>query len=90
MAPLRNMTNKERKLMFKPWISSDHLGKCKQRDSLLKSIVDETDPDNVNSLCNEYKRLRNNINKLKRESKNSFYFSYFEKKTECQLKFGLK
>ena len=32
MAPLIKMTNKERELMFEPWISPDLLRKCKQRD----------------------------------------------------------
>ena len=92
MAPLRKMTNKKRKSMFKPCVSPQTFWEnVKQSDSLLKSIVDKTDPDNVNSLHNQYKRLRNIITKLKRESKTSYNFSYFEKYTnECQRKFGLE
>ena len=38
-APYRKVTKKEYKLMLKPWISKESLHKCKNRDSILKCIL---------------------------------------------------
>ena len=43
MAPYKKVTKKEFKLMTKPWISKEILNKCRQRDSILKSITIESD-----------------------------------------------
>ena len=65
-------------LMLKPWISKEILQKCKERDSLLKCISYEDDPVLICNLRNAYKKLRNEITKDKRDSKKSYYSSYFE------------
>ena len=65
--------------MLKPWISKEILQKCKKRDSLLKSVSNENDSVKKNNLRNEYKKLRNEITKDKRDSKKSYYSTYFEK-----------
>ena len=64
---------------MKAWISKEILHKCKQRDSILKSISKENDPNKIISLRNDYKKLRNQITKDKRDSKKEYYNSYFEK-----------
>ena len=64
--------------MLKPWISKEILQKCKKRDSFLKSISIEKDPAKVNSLRNDYKKLRNEITTDKRTNKKKYYTSYFE------------
>ena len=78
-APFRKVTRKEYKLMLKPWISKEILRKCKERDSILKSISNERDAAKQIILRNDYKKLRNEITNDKRESKKSYYSSYFEK-----------
>ena len=78
-APFKKVTKKEYNLMFKPWISNEILEKCKIRDSLLKSISLEGDPNRKISIRNDYKKLRNEITQLKRDSKKSYYTSYFER-----------
>ena len=78
-APFKKVTKKEYKLMLKPWISKDILLKCKKRDSILKTISNENDLDKKSILRNEYKKLRNEITNDKRNSKKSYYSSYFEK-----------
>ena len=65
--------------MFKPWISKEILEKCKRRDSILKSMSNENDPTEKTILRNAFKKLRNEITKDKRDSKKSYFHSYFEK-----------
>ena len=55
MAPFKKVTQKQYKLMQKPWISKDILNKCKQRDSLLKQINAENDPLKLATLCSNTK-----------------------------------
>ena len=79
-APYKKVTKKFKfKLMLKPWISKEILQKCKNRDSILKSISKENDPIKKSALRNDYKKLRNEITKDKRDSKKSYYVTYFEK-----------
>ena len=78
-APFKKVTKKEYNLMLKPWISKEILEKCNRRDSILKSVYKESDPEQRTILHNEFKRLRNEITKDKRDSKKSYYHSYFEK-----------
>ena len=52
-APYKKVTKKEYKLMLKPWISKEILQKCKNRDSILKSIAKENDPVKKINLRNE-------------------------------------
>ena len=66
------------KLSLKPWITKQILTKCKNRDSLLRSISKETDPVVTTSLRNDYKKLRNEITNDKRESKKAHFTAYFE------------
>ena len=78
-APYRKVIKKEYKLMLKPWISKEILHECKNRDSILKCILKEKDQAKKISLRNDYKKLRNEITKDKRDSKKAYYTSYFEK-----------
>ena len=68
-APFKRVTKKEYHLMLKPWLSKEILEKCKRRDLILKSISKEKDPAHKITLRNEYKKLRNEITKDKRDSK---------------------
>ena len=77
--PFKKVTRNEYKLMLKPWISKEILLKCKRRDFILKNISKENDPDNKIISCNDYKKLRNEITKDKRDSKKSYYYSYPKK-----------
>ena len=78
-APYKKVTKNEYKLMLKPWITNEILHKCKKRDSILKSISKEIDLNQKVILRDEYKKLRNEITKDKRDSKKVYYTSYFEK-----------
>ena len=79
MAPYRKVTKKEIQLMMKPWITKEILEKCNRRDSLLKNIYAENDNGKLTILLNDYKKLRNEITKDKRESKKVYFTVYFER-----------
>ena len=79
LAPFKKVTKNEYKLMLKPWISKEILQKCKNRDSILKNISRENDLVKKLNLRNDYKKLRNEITKEKRESKNAYFSAYFDK-----------
>ena len=55
--------------MLKPWITLDILNKCRERDKLLKEILDENDPTKINDLRIKYNKMRNQITSEKRQSK---------------------
>ena len=78
-APYKKVTKNEYKLMLKPWISKEILQNCQNRDAILKSISRENDPVKIRNLRNDYKKLRNEITKDKRNSKKAYFTSYFEK-----------
>ena len=68
------VTQKEFRLMLKPWITKDILRSCDERDSLLNDIRLESDPVKIEPLHVEYKLLRNKITQAKRNSKKSHCF----------------
>ena len=66
MAPFEKVTQKQYRLMLKPWITSDILKKCEEKNKLLKSIKNETNPVLISNLRQQYKTLRNSITIEKR------------------------
>ena len=78
-APYKKVSKNEYKLMLKPWISKEILQKCKNGDSILKIISRENDLVKKLNLRNDYKKLRNEITKEKRESKKAFFSAHFDK-----------
>ena len=81
-APYKKVSNKECRLNFKPWISTEILNLMKQRDKLLKNFSQENDPTKKTTLHTAYKQLRNLVTQKKRLSKSLYYTSYFEKNSE--------
>ena len=79
MAPLKKVTLKEQRLMLKPWITRDILGKCKKRDILLNEMRNEKDPLKKIELRKQYKILRNRVNEEKRQGKKDYNKKQFEK-----------
>ena len=79
MAPDRILSNKELKLMLKPWITQEILTKCDKRDELLKKFKNEKNLDTANQIYKEYKLLRNQITADKRRGKKAHNIAQFEK-----------
>ena len=81
-APYKKVSNKEYRLNFKPWISTEILNLMKQRDKLLKNFSQENDPTKKKTLHTAYKQLRNLVTQKKRLSNSLCYTSYFEENRE--------
>ena len=64
--------------MSKPWISKEILEKCRTRDAILKNVSGENDPIVKDILRNDYKKLRNEVTKDKRDSKKGYYTAFFQ------------
>ena len=79
MAPDRLVSNKELKLMLKPWITQEILAKCDKRDELLKKFKNEKNSDSATVIYKEYKLLRNQITADKRRGKKAHNIAQFEK-----------
>ena len=79
MAPSKQVTLKQFRLMLKPWITRDILRKCDERDKLLKEIKDENDPIRKKILRTNFNILRNQITKEKRQNKKNHFAEQFEK-----------
>ena len=78
-APYKKLTKKDYKLKLKPWINQKILSQIKDRDKLLHKLCKLKDPNLREEVSCKYKRLRNSITKLKRESKKEYYKNYFER-----------
>ena len=64
-APYKKVSNKENRLNFKPWISTEILNLMKQRHKLLKNFSQENYPTKKTTLHNAYKQLRNLVTQKK-------------------------
>ena len=86
MSPYKKVTLKEYRLMLKPWITTDILNKCKERDKLLKEILKENDQAIINDLRVKYNKMRNEITSEKRKSKKAFHTTQFAKNSKKSSK----
>ena len=77
-APLKKVTPKELKLTTKPWISKELLKIMQKKNKLYKRYCSENDNTKKEKLFTEYKIIRNEVTKLKRDSKTDYYKKYFE------------
>ena len=77
--PLRKMSRKEVKLMFKPWISYDILKMMKERDSLKYKFNHTKDQSKKADLDKRYKELKNKIIENTRKNKKSYFQDFFGK-----------
>ena len=77
MAPSKQVTLKQFRLMLKPWITKDILKKCDERDNLLKEIKSESDPVRIKILRTNFNALRNQITKEKRQGKKAQFLKLY-------------
>ena len=79
-APYKKLSNKDLKLKSKPWINNLILIEMKKRDKLLHkySIMRSKDNVTANIIYEDYKKLRNKVTKLKRDSKVDYYHRFFD------------
>ena len=79
-APYKKNSKKEYRLRFKPWINDEILSKMKKRDKLLNKYCKTVNKESEESqsIYKEYKSIRNEVTKLKSDSKIEYYHKYFE------------
>ena len=75
--PLKKLTNKEIKLQFKPWITYGIRKSIQRRDNIFKKIIKTQDIHIKDDIHKRYKKLRNQIDTLCRESKMLHYQKFF-------------
>ena len=80
LAPYKKLSKKELKLKSKPWINNLILIEIHKHDKLLHkySKMKNKDSDTVSIIFVEYKKIRNIVTKLKRDSKLEYYHKFFE------------
>ena len=78
LAPYRTLSKKELNLKSKPWLNNDILNMIKKRDKLLKRMNKCSDPELKLDLLKNFKVLRNEITKIKRQAKADYYKKFFE------------
>ena len=76
--PLKKLSRKETKNVFKPWITVGIRNSIKRRDSLHKKYIIAKNIEIKNKYFVEYKVLRNKIVTLCRVSKKAYYTKYFK------------
>ena len=81
-APLKKLSNSELKLFSKPWITHGVMTSIKIYKKLLKSKKSEQ----KKRLYNEFKRHRNRISILTRNSKANHYQNIFQEHKQNMLK----
>ena len=79
-APYKNLSKKEIKLKSKPWISTKIQSLMKKRDKLLTKFLKHKKKDSqlAAKIYNEYKLIRKNITRMKRDSKMEYYKKFFD------------
>ena len=79
-APYKKLSKKDLKLKSKPWINNLILNEMNIRDNLLHKYSKMKNKDNVTAIIiyDDYKKIRNKITKLKRDSKVDYYHRFFE------------
>ena len=78
MAPIRKLSKREIKLKQNPWITQGLLKSMRDRDKMYKQFTKETDPVKKHGFFTTYKQKRNLIITLLRQSKASYFASFFE------------
>lgn len=74
-APLRELSNREKVMAYKPWITKGILTSIKRRDALYRKYCKLKDPLSITNMYNKFKAYRNLIVNLK--NKNNYYKEYF-------------
>ena len=77
MAPYKKISRNELRLNQRPWITKGLLVSMKKRDELLKQSACEKNPLYKNLLYEDYKKYRNMITILLKQSKKNHFSAFF-------------
>ena len=78
MAPVKRLSNKEKGLKQRPWITTEILEIMNERDRIHKNYTREKDPYVQNVIFAVYKKRRNQVVQQIKNSKNNYYTHVFE------------
>ena len=87
-APFRKLNKHEIKLKSKPWINKETLFLMWERDKLFSKYHKCKNLMNKPNLFSQYKLIRNDVTKLKRDNKIKYYRNLFEANKKRHLQFG--
>ena len=85
-APLKKLSNSELKLHSKPWITHGIMRSIKIKDKIYKKLLKSKNSQQKEWLYSEFKRYRNRINILIRNSKAKYYQNFFQDHKQNMLK----
>ena len=75
--PMRELSNKEKKLLQKPWLTSGILKSISKKRSLFKQFKNDKFKNKNSTTYEQYKIYNDNINKLKRICMKDYYQNFF-------------
>ena len=78
MAHLKRLTKREIGLKQRPWITPDILRKMKERDKFYNKYAKERDKNAKDIIFQVFKKKRNEVIRLIRNSKNEYYAHFFD------------
>ena len=76
-APLRKIRSRDLLIPANPWMTKGLLKSMKIRDKLHKSFMRAKNPESKSFYLERFKKYRNSITSLCRNSKNNYYLTYF-------------
>lgn len=75
--PLKQISQKEMKHQYKPWITKDILSSIRQREKLHKKFINAKDENIKENYHKKYKEIRNQILSNCRKSKKTYFQIFF-------------
>ena len=85
-APLKKLSNSEMKLLSKPWITHEIMTSIKIKDKIYKKLLKSKNSQQNERLYSDFKRFRDRINILTRNSKANHYQNFFQEHKQNMLK----
>ena len=84
-APLKKLSNSELKLLSKPWITQGIMMSIKIKDKIYKKLLKSKTFEQKERPYNKFKRYRNRINILTRNSKATHYQNFLQEHKQNML-----
>ena len=85
-APLKRFSNSDLELLSKPWITHGIMTSINIKDKIYKKLLKSKNSEQKERLYNEFKRYRNRINILPRNSEANLYQNLFQDHKQNMLK----
>ena len=87
-APIKRVKKRESKTISKPWITRGIKTSIKKRDTLYKHIIKAKNKQQKLIKHESYKKYRNKKIELIKQSKQTYYQSYFEQNKKDSKQYG--